>query len=390
MLKEKKIHIGIDASNISSGGGLTHLQCLLSAVKADDHQFNKITIWTGQKTSASLPVQPWLEIKSPKWIHWPLILRTISQYLFMPQLLREAKVDLLFIPGGAIPYKSPFPLVTMSQNMLPFEPLRANLFGKFSLMRLKILLLFFAQFRTFERARGIIYLTKYAQETVRKSFLRSIAKTVIIPHGIEERFLQHPRPQRPYGEITSQKPFKIVYVSILMPYKHQIEVAYAISYLRSQGFPVEITFVGSSWGSYGKYFLKILKKIDVNSQFLHFEGHLPFQILHEIYQQFDCFLFASSCENLPNILIEAMAAGIPIACSNRGPMPEVLGEAGIYFDPEEPESISAAILNLAKSVELRKQFARSAWLRAQEYSWEKCANDTFSFIFQVANQEKSS
>jgi glycosyltransferase involved in cell wall biosynthesis len=46
---------------------------------------------------------------------------------------------------------------------------------------------------------------------------------------------------------------------------------------------------------------------------------------------------------MPNILLEAMAAGLPIACSNRGPMPEVLGTAGLYFNPENPAEIACAI-----------------------------------------------
>ena len=47
------------------------------------------------------------------------------------------------------------------------------------------------------------------------------------------------------------------------------------------------------------------------------------------------FVFASSCENMPNTLVEAMAIGLPIACSDRGPMPEVLRDGGVYFDPED-------------------------------------------------------
>ena len=56
----------------------------------------------------------------------------------------------------------------------------------------------------------------------------------------------------------------------------------------------------------------------------------------------DLFIFASSCENLPITMLEAMASGIPICCSNRGPMPEVLGREGCYFDPEVPASIALA------------------------------------------------
>jgi glycosyltransferase involved in cell wall biosynthesis len=86
---------------------------------------------------------------------------------------------------------------------------------------------------------------------------------------------------------------------------------------------------------------------------------------------------------MPNILIEAMAAGLPIACSNRGPMPEVLGDAGVYFNPESPEEISDALEKLITDRVLRETSAWSAYEEAKKYSWEKCADQTFRFIREV-------
>jgi glycosyltransferase involved in cell wall biosynthesis len=84
-----------------------------------------------------------------------------------------------------------------------------------------------------------------------------------------------------------------------------------------------------------------------------------------------------------------MAAGLPIACSNRGPMPEVLGDAGVYFDPESTESITQVVNMLAKDPDLRDALARRAWDKAQNYSWERCASQTFDFISQVVLHNKT-
>ncbi|MGA2228428.1 MAG: glycosyltransferase, partial [Syntrophobacteraceae bacterium] len=105
-----------------------------------------------------------------------------------------------------------------------------------------------------------------------------------------------------------------------------------------------------------------------------------------VYLQADLFVYASSCENMPNILIEAMASSLPIACSNRGPMPEVLGDAGLYFDPESPEQIAGAIRELMTGHEKRSECAARAYEYAKQYSWERCARDTFAFIAGVANR----
>ena len=88
----------------------------------------------------------------------------------------------------------------------------------------------------------------------------------------------------------------------------------------------------------------------------------------------------------PNILLEAMSSGLPVACSSRGPMPEVLGPDGVFFDPENREEISMALKKLIEDRDLRIRNASSAHERALAYSWERCASDTFAFIRRIADR----
>jgi glycosyltransferase involved in cell wall biosynthesis len=83
-----------------------------------------------------------------------------------------------------------------------------------------------------------------------------------------------------------------------------------------------------------------------------------------------------------------MVSGLPVACSNKGPMPEVLGDAGIYFDPESPVEIAAAIRQYLDSTELRTAHALASYQRAKQYSWARCANETFSFLAAMAKERK--
>jgi glycosyltransferase involved in cell wall biosynthesis len=84
-----------------------------------------------------------------------------------------------------------------------------------------------------------------------------------------------------------------------------------------------------------------------------------------------------------------MTAGLPIACSKRGPMPEVLQNAGIYFDPVQPHDIAKAMRTLINSPELRLQLAAQAKERSQAYSWQRCAKETFEFITAVAASRRA-
>ncbi|MDP4863726.1 MAG: glycosyltransferase, partial [Burkholderiaceae bacterium] len=262
-------------------------------------------------------------------------------------------------------------------------------FGRWSWMRLKMWLLRQSQGRSFKRADGLIFLTQYALEGVGRWLGRAQDMQALIPHGIEPRFAADPKPQRSAEDYSLNQPFTFLYVSILMPYKHQIEVAKAASELRRGGYPIRVRFVGADWGRYGQEFRETLRQLDPHKEFLIWPGGVPFSTLHSEYQAADAFIFASSCENLPNILIEAMTAGLPIACSKRGPMTEVLGDAGVYFDPLHYSEIAGAMRTLFNSADLRGRVAAQAKELSQTYSWRRCANDTFSFIAAVATSHRT-
>lgn len=86
---------------------------------------------------------------------------------------------------------------------------------------------------------------------------------------------------------------------------------------------------------------------------------------------------------MPITLLEAMAAGLPIACSDRGPMPEILEDGGVYFDPELPDSIAAAVEQLITDPALRERVAQRAKQLSEQYSWSRCAEETWKFIAET-------
>lgn len=383
----EKLKLGVDASNISQGGGLTHLMRLVHAIDERSVQFDQVVIWTSSSTAKHFPQRPWLKVLSPDWCNSGMMSRFFYQQTHIPRYIREEGCHVLFSPGGTLPVWCPVPTVAMSQNMLPFEPDNALLFGTFNPMRFKMWVLRFTQGISFKRASGVLFLTEYARTTV-SGFLKGIAgMTTIVPHGVESRFFQAPREQRSSQDLSPESPFHFLYVSIMMPYKHQIEVVTAMARLRKQGLPVSLTLVGAEWGNYGPSVLAKVKELDPTASFLHTAGHMPFENLHALYKEADAFIFASSCENLPNILIEAMAAGLPILSSDRGPMPEVLGDSGLYFNPSSVDSICDAVKRLVDCKEQRASMAKACWEKAKCYSWENCAQDTLNFIAEVANKK---
>jgi glycosyltransferase involved in cell wall biosynthesis len=376
------MHLGIDASNLRDGGGVTHLVELLRVADPPAYGFSQVVVWGAGPILDYVENRPWLVKNRQPLLEKRLPYRLFWQRFRLPRLVREAGCGVLFTPGGS--YAGDFhPVVTMSQNMLPFEWRELRRYLR-SWIGLRLLLLRWTQSRSFRRADGLVFMTQYAKGGVMRIVKASAAQTRIIPHGIDGRFVCPPREQRPIGQYSTDRPFRILYVSIVDLYKHQWHVAEAVAQLWADGLPLLLELVGPSNPPALARLKKTLERVDSAAECVRYLGRVPYGELHSRYAEADLCVFASSCENMPNILLEKMASGLPIACSNRGPMTEVLGDAGVYFDPESPNDIARALRELIESPVLRTKLARASFERAHRYSWRRCADETFGFLAEIA------
>jgi glycosyltransferase involved in cell wall biosynthesis len=384
----KKLIIGIDASNLRQGGGHTHLTEILGEIDPDIHNFEKIIVWSNEATLSKLNNPSWLYKINPKELEMNFFSRFLWQRYKLADAANLYKCDVLLVPGGS--FSCSFrPIVTMSRNMLPFEWREAKRYG-LAPINLRFLILRWLQTKSFRSANGLIFLTKYAKKQVTKVTGRLSGKQVTIPHGINERFQIKPKKQLEISKYSLNNPYSLLYVSIVDQYKHQWHVVEAVAKLRDKGYPLILNLIGPAYPASLKRLSKKINQVDIKNEFINYLGPIPYKDLHNFYKQSDLGVFASSCENMPNILIETMAAGLPIACSNRGPMPEVLSDSGIYFNPEEPNEIYSALKSLIDNPMLREKKANASFVKVKKYSWSSCATDTFSFLDEVVTEYKNS
>jgi len=381
---EMKFKICIDASNIRAGGGVTHLVELLKKASPEEHKFNSVLLYAPSATLDLVENKDWLIKKLSPSVDKSILYRIYWQCFKLASLAKAAKCNILFVPGGS-DISGFKPVVSMSQNLLPFDEQQIKRYG-FSLFTLKILLLRLTQSFSFKRANGVIFLTEYACKVVLSVTKKITGTTVIIPHGVDPRFILAPRKQIEIKEYTNENPFKVIYVSTIDTYKNQWIVADAVAELRKDNVPVILNLIGSPRSPAIEQLEDCLKKIDPMGDFVNYMGQIPFDKLHDYYKNSELMIFASSCENMPNILLEGMSAGLPIACSNRGPMPEILQDSGIYFDPENVEEIVSALRKIIFSSDLRTEMSRSSFQLAKKFSWKRCADETFSFLSTVAKK----
>jgi glycosyltransferase involved in cell wall biosynthesis len=343
------------------------------------YDFEKVIVWSNNETLAMLPDYPWLHKETHKWLNTSFVFSFLFQILLLSKIAIVEKCDLIFIPGGT--FLGNFQnIVSMSQNMLPFEKEESSRFPSWK-SRFRFKLLSFTQGRTFKKSQGVIFLTRYAKDYISNSIgLKN--DSLVIPHGINLSFLNEPKVQKEISDFSVENPYKLLYVSIITVYKHQWNVAEAILRLRKEGYPITLELVGG-YTLESLVRLQGILKNDTESCIVY-NGQIPYENLEKIYKSADGFIFASSCENMPIILIEAMTSGLPIASSDMGPMPEVLGEAGFYFDPLKTDDIYMVVKQMLDSAELRTRKSLESYNKSINYTWKDCSEKTFEYLSKIA------
>ena len=375
------IRIGIDAANIRIGGGVTHLLELLSAIEPAQMQVKEVVIWGNAQTLQSLPNANWIKKINPPNLEKSLVWRVLWQIFSLSSAVKAAQCDVLFIPGGS--YVGSFhPVVSMSQNLFPFEWEMIVKSG-FSVRTLKFILLRWAQSFTFKRSDGVIFLTEYAKRAVLKVTGPLRAKSAVIAHGLNPRFDYQPKPQLPIEEYNQEKPYRLLYVSTIDVYKNQLELIEAVRLLREKGYPLTLTLIGPNEPTALAALQKAQLQVDPSAQWLEYLGALPYKSLNLEYQKADLGVFASRCETFGMTVLEKMSVGLPIACSNQSSMHEILGDGGLYFDPNQNKSIANTIEEYLLSPQLRDEMQKIAYLRSLQFSWDKCAKNTIDFFIRL-------
>jgi glycosyltransferase involved in cell wall biosynthesis len=105
-------------------------------------------------------------------------------------------------------------------------------------------------------------------------------------------------------------------------------------------------------------------------------GWLPAEDLEGLYAAATCVVFASLYEGFGLPVLEAMARGVPVACSDRSSLPEVAGDAALLFDPEDIEAIRVSVERLLRDRELRARLSEAGRQRATTFTWRRTAELT--------------
>ncbi len=374
----KSTVIGIDASRNRSGGAQAHLIGILSEMDPVKFGVKFVHVWSFRTLLDKIPDRPFIIKHNPIDLERSLLRQLFWQANCLSHEAKTAGCDIIFSTDASTVCRFK-PMVVLSQDLLSYEPGMMRHYG-FGFARLRLLAILAIQNLAFKRAAGVIFLTHYSAKLIQKS-CGILNNYIIIPHGVDSIFKKSK--QKKEWTSTTCNPIRCLYVSSADMYKNQWCVVEAFSILSSRGYKVKLTLVGGGSGPAYKKVEESILKFDPSGVLVEQKDFLLHTSLAEVYDSADLFVFASSCENMPVTLIEAMASGLPIACSARGPMPEVLVNGGVYFDPVKPISIANAIEKIIHSSMIRASISEQAYALSKQYSWARCADETLAYILNV-------
>lgn len=373
--------IVIDGLSALQGGGQTYLRNLLEYYDSVQHNDVRVMAIIPISHTAFLNVNSTVELLTPTFPAKSIFHRTLWYRFKLPSLLRSLKADVLFCPGGFI---SSFAVpgcktVATFQNMLPFSPTERHRYD-LGYIRARLFLLRFIQAASFRKADLVIFISEYAKSIIDLMAGKRKGKSIVIPHGLSEHFST---PQDHPSATFQDEPY-VLYVSILNVYKAQLEVIKAWSLLRGRRDTKEkLVLVGPEYAPYSRKVHALISELGLQDEVI-LAGNVPYNELPAWYQHAKVNLFASSCENCPNILLEALAGGRPILCSDYQPMPEFAGDAVRYFDPYNPEQLADELTQLLDDTELQNDLSARARERAKLFDWQDTATKTWDALAALA------
>lgn len=281
------------------------------------------------------------------------------------RLLTELDADLLYCPFTAPTYHEPgIPTVCTLYDLqyLAFPEFftaedRANRAGTFAAVQ--------------RDADLIIAISEHARVTAISQGALNPGRIRTVPLRLAQRLNREPtsEPDRRIVERLGLVPGRyLLYPANFWPHKNHARLLTAFESARARGLPDDLVLVCTGAPGTGRAGIQERAERLGLTDRVRLPGYLDDADLAELLDRAAGLVFPSLYEGFGLPVVEAMAAGVPVACSAVTALPEVVGEAAVLFDPLDPESIAAALLELTLNDSTRARLIQAGRRRAAHFA----------------------
>jgi glycosyltransferase involved in cell wall biosynthesis len=361
------VRVGLNILHLvprETGGGELYVRRLIPAL-LDASRDLELVVFAGHEATPSLAAEPWAS--DLELVHVPVASRSrprrvLAEQTLLPRAARRAHIDLLHNVQNTAPAMPGVPQVTTILDVIYKRHPETHA----GVLAAGVALLVPLAAR---RSRRVITLSEAARDDIVR-FLRVEPDRIDVtplgpglPDDVSPVAEEELRRRSDLGDAPI-----VLTVSAKRPHKNLERLLEAITLVEAVPEPVLVA------PGYETVFEPELRKRA--GERVRFLGWVEDDELEGLYRAATCFVFPSLAEGFGLPVLEAMARGVPVACSRIGPLEEVAGDAALYFEPTDVVDLARAIDSLLSDVELRTRLAEAGRKRAHEFTWAQTAEAT--------------
>jgi len=357
------MRIGVNALYLLPGGvGGTeiYLRSLLAALArmGGEHQF---VVFTNQETCDLAPEAPNFATRQQA-VH----ARSRPSRLLWEQFrLPLEGIDVLLNPGFTAPLLTRLPQVTVFHDLQ--HKRHPEFFRWWDLPFWNFFL-----WGAVRRSKRLIAVSEQTRADLLRFYGAEPARVDVVPHGVDEQLGRLERSPEPL----------LLYVSTLHPHKNHERLIRAFGRIRNERPGWRLVLAGMKGFAAGPV-EKVVAGLGLEDA-VRITGWIAREDVYALYRRAGAFVYPSRFEGFGMPLLEALACGIPTACSDIEPLRSLAGIAALRFDPDDEDAIVDALRAITGNEETRERLARAGPIQAAGYTWEAAARRTLLSLVTAA------
>jgi glycosyltransferase involved in cell wall biosynthesis len=358
------MRIGVNALYLIPGGvGGTeiYLRNLLAALTRID-QTNEYFVFTNRETGTDLPHAVPLPVSAT---NRPA--RLLLEQTHLPRQARRLGLDVLLNAGFTAPVFAPCPNVTVFHDLQ--HKRHPEHFRWFDLPFWNAFL-----YASVRRSRLVIAVSEETKRDLMGYYGLQPERVRVIPHGVHEDFFNLERRPESF----------VLYVSTLHPHKNHERLLRAFAGFRASHRNFRLVLAGMR-GFHADAVRAEIGRLDLEGD-VDITGWIPRPELLDLYRRAAAFIYPSTFEGFGMPVLEAMAAGVPLACSDIEPLAGITAGTAVLFPPDDEDAIAAALDRITRDTSL----VAAARDRARQFSWDECARQTLAALSEGSLRAGSS
>lgn len=305
---------------------------------------------------------------------------SLAEQLFFPLVLYRSGCDLVHFPHFNVPifYLKPF-VVTIHdlikhQSRGPQTTTRKPILYKIKFFFYQLVIGVAAK-----KAKRIFTPSRFVKKQIINQYRLNKEKIIVTYEGVEDKFalsasqFSKTEKKKILKKYQIKTPY-LLYVGSVYPHKNINRLVKAVK-ISKESLPDLSLVIVCSRNVFWQRLKKTIHSIGVDD-FVNLTGFIPDEHLGVLYQEATGFVFPSLMEGFGLPPLEAMASSCPVISSQATCLPEIYGQAALFFNPLDPQDMAEKIIKMVKNKKLQNQYRARGFKKVKEYSWQKMAKET--------------